>query len=89
MKISAIIFVKSLKCRVHHHSRVPLAIFLLIVPCKIKDERVESEFEPRHGVQVYDNSDGDVYLDEPIADEAWFQEYRRKRQEDDETMTDL
>ena len=36
-----------------------------------------------------DNSDEEAYLDEPIADEAWLEEYHRKREEDNERMRDL
>jgi hypothetical protein len=39
---------------------------------------------------VDDNSDEEeTYLDGPIADEAWLEEYHRKREEDNERMRNL
>jgi hypothetical protein len=31
----------------------------------------------------------EAYLDEPIADESWLEEYERKREEDKERMSEL
>ena len=36
-----------------------------------------------------DKYSDEAYLDEPIADEAWLEEYHRKREEDNERMRDL
>ena len=46
-------------------------------PCEIEVERVETEyFEASHGGHVDGNSDEhEASLDEPIADEAWLEEY--------------
>ena len=34
-------------------------------------------------------SDVEAYFDEPMADEAWLQEYRRQREEDNERLREL
>ena len=60
-------------------------------PCEFEVERVETEhFEASHGGHVDGNSDEEeASLDKPIADEAWLEEYHRKREEDNERMRDL
>ena len=54
--------------------------------CEIEDERVETDFEASHGERMYDDSVGEAYMDEPIADEAWLLEYHNRREEDNEKM---
>ena len=45
-------------------------------PCEIEDERAESAFEASHSGHMHDiNAADEAYLDEPIADEGWLQEY--------------
>ncbi len=58
--------------------------------CEIEDECLQTEFEATHGGHVDEYSDEEkAYLDEPIADEMWLEEYQRKQEEDNERMRKL
>jgi hypothetical protein len=58
--------------------------------CEIEDECLQTEFEATHGGHVDEYSDEEeAYMDEPIADETWPEEYQRKQKEDNERIREF
>lgn len=60
---------------------------------EMEDERQESEksdFElDREDSHIDDNTDLEAYFDEPIADDVWLEDYHRRREDNNERMTEL
>jgi hypothetical protein len=63
------------------------------MPYEMEDERQESEkcdFEvDSEDSHIDDNTDLEAYFDEPIADDVWLEDYRRRQEENNERMAEL
>ena len=67
------------------------------MPYEMEDERQESEkcdFEIGledldEDSHIDENTDLEAYFDEPIADDAWLEDYYRRREENNERMAEL
>ena len=65
-----------------------------ITPYEVEDEQQESEKSDLNADRVGhilmdEDTDLEAYFDEPLADDVWQEEYRRRKEEDNAKMNEL